>query len=247
MVVGFATEALCIGLLGGIAATDARGPSSDLWIRSEAPPPGPAPARRPHPRAGRADGTPARTAGLGARGRPGRGTRMRRRRMGVSRLPGAPAGPRSGVGRTRHGGLLAVRVRPARPVRAGRGDRPARTRYAPCAGRSRSPPVPGCEACGSGYLGYLAWLFIRLGLSLGVIAVVNLFYSSPSNTVDNLLMGAAWLVVNGLAYPVLGCLDVALHLEIRMRTEGLDIALRRALRRGARRARLWRCLARQTR
>jgi hypothetical protein len=80
--------------------------------------------------------------------------------------------------------------------------------------------------------GYLAWLLIRLGLSLATVAIINLFYSSPSNTVDNLLLGTAWLMVNGLAYPVLGCLDVALHLEIRMRTEGLDITLRRTLRRG---------------
>ena len=81
-------------------------------------------------------------------------------------------------------------------------------------------------------LGYLVWLFIRLGLSIATIAVVGIFYSSPSPTVDNLLMGGTWLVVNALAYPVLGCLDVALHLEARMRTEGLDIALRRSLRRG---------------
>ena len=45
-------------------------------------------------------------------------------------------------------------------------------------------------------------------------------------------MGAAWLAVNALAYPMLGCLDAALHLEARMRTEGLDIALARSLRRG---------------
>lgn len=81
-------------------------------------------------------------------------------------------------------------------------------------------------------LGYLAWLIIRLSLSLAVVGVVGLFYSSPSNTVDDLLMGATWLVVNALAYPILGCLDVALLLESRMRTEGLDIALRVSLRRG---------------
>jgi hypothetical protein len=80
-------------------------------------------------------------------------------------------------------------------------------------------------------LGYLAWLVLRLGLALATLALVSLVYGSPSPMVDNLLMGGAWLVVNALAYPVLGCLDVALHLETRMRTEGLDIALRRALRR----------------
>jgi hypothetical protein len=81
-------------------------------------------------------------------------------------------------------------------------------------------------------LGYLVWLLVRLGLGLATMAAVSIFYSSPSATVDNLIMGAAWMVVNALAYPVLGCLDVALHLEARMRTEGLDIALRRSVRRG---------------
>ena len=42
-------------------------------------------------------------------------------------------------------------------------------------------------------------------------------------------LGAAALVVNAIAYPVLGCLDVMLLLESRMRTEGLDITLRRTL------------------
>jgi hypothetical protein len=81
-------------------------------------------------------------------------------------------------------------------------------------------------------LGYVAWLIIRLGLGSATVAVVNLFFSSPSATVDNLIMAGTWLVVNALAYPMLGCLDVANHLDARMRTEGLDIALRRTLRRG---------------
>jgi hypothetical protein len=81
-------------------------------------------------------------------------------------------------------------------------------------------------------LGYIAWLLIRLALGLGGIALFEVFLDSPSTTVDNLLMGAAWLAVNALAYPMLGCLDAALHLETRMRTEGLDIALGRSLRRG---------------
>jgi hypothetical protein len=80
-------------------------------------------------------------------------------------------------------------------------------------------------------LGYVAWLVLRLGLALATLALVSLVYGSPSAVVDNLLMGGAWLVVNALAYPVLGCLDVALHLETRMRTEGLDIALRRSMQR----------------
>jgi hypothetical protein len=90
----------------------------------------------------------------------------------------------------------------------------------------------GMRAAWIRVLGYLVWLLIRLGLGLATMAAVSLFYTSPSATVDNLIMGATWLVVNALAYPVLGCLDVALHLEARMRTEGLDIALRRSVRRG---------------
>jgi hypothetical protein len=88
------------------------------------------------------------------------------------------------------------------------------------------------RAMGIRTLGYMVWLLIRLGSSLAALAVINLVYTSPSTTVDNLLLGGAWLLVNALAYPVLGCLDVVLHLEMRMRTEGLDLALSRAVRRG---------------
>jgi hypothetical protein len=81
-------------------------------------------------------------------------------------------------------------------------------------------------------LGYYAWFVIRLALGFGGLAVIGIFVNSPSTTVDNVLTGAAWLAVNALAYPMLACLDACLHLEARMRTEGLDIALRRALSRG---------------
>jgi hypothetical protein len=228
MVVGLGTEALCIGLLGGIAATDA-------------------------PRALLGPSASARTATTRPGGRilgPAAPTGRRPARLGsvlvvvlVSALVCAAAGwgflafpvPLQVLGLVLAGlvtpllwpfgyGLLglaapAVVIDQLSPLRA--------------LGRSLALTTrTGMRGVWIRVSGYLAWLFIRLGLSFGVVAVVNLFYSSPSNTVDNLLLGAAWLVVNGLAYPMLGCLDVALHLEIRMRTEGLDIALRRALRRG---------------
>jgi hypothetical protein len=107
-----------------------------------------------------------------------------------------------------------------------RGPLPALWRSARLAARN------GMRAVWIRVLGYLVWLLVRLGLGFATIAAVEIFYTSPSATVDNLIMGAAWLVVNALAYPVLGCLDVALHLEARMRSEGLDIALRRSVRRG---------------
>ena len=51
-------------------------------------------------------------------------------------------------------------------------------------------------------------------------------------------MGAGLALVNALAYPVLGCLDVSLHLDVRMRTEGDSTwRLRRpCVRRASRRA-----------
>lgn len=82
-------------------------------------------------------------------------------------------------------------------------------------------------------LGYLSWALVRIGLLLAVIALVQVVVGGnlPSSTWDRVALAAAAAAVNALAYPVLGCLDVMLLLEGRMRTEGLDIALRWALRR----------------
>jgi hypothetical protein len=81
-------------------------------------------------------------------------------------------------------------------------------------------------------LGWLSWMLIRLALILATIAIVELIFTSPSATVDNIVLAGAAVLVNAVAYPVLGCLDVMLLLEGRMRTEGLDIVLRRTLARG---------------
>lgn len=78
-------------------------------------------------------------------------------------------------------------------------------------------------------LAYLGWFVLRLAWGLGVLSLVGLFYVPPDTTLDNVLMGLAYLLANALAYPMLACLDAVLHLEARMRTEGLDIALRRSL------------------
>lgn len=82
-------------------------------------------------------------------------------------------------------------------------------------------------------LAYLSWFSIRLAWGVAVLWLFGLVYTSPDTTVDNLLMVAAFLPVNLLAYPMLACLDVVLAVEARMRTEGLDIALRQALHSGA--------------
>ena len=82
-------------------------------------------------------------------------------------------------------------------------------------------------------LGYVSWAVVRLGLLAATLALVSVIWGNlPSATMDRIALGAAALVVNAIAYPVLGCLDVMLLLESRIRTEGLDIGLRWALRRG---------------
>lgn len=81
-------------------------------------------------------------------------------------------------------------------------------------------------------LGYVTWLLLRFTVAAATTRIVEFFFTSPSSTVDNVVMGVVWAAVNALAYPMLGCLDVALHVETRMRTEGLDIALASSLRRG---------------
>jgi hypothetical protein len=82
-------------------------------------------------------------------------------------------------------------------------------------------------------LGYFSWLVLRFATILGTFALVSVLYGNlPSSTVDRIVLASAAAVLNTIAYSVLACLDVVLLLEGRMRTEGLDIALRWALRRG---------------
>ncbi|MEJ3741870.1 hypothetical protein WEI85_01025 [Actinomycetes bacterium KLBMP 9797] len=85
----------------------------------------------------------------------------------------------------------------------------------------------GLRAAGIRILGYLAWLAIRVALGFGAMAALDaLNLDRPQWT--GLLSAVAWLLVNMVAYPTLACLDAVLHLETRMRTEGLDILLSRA-------------------
>ncbi|MGR6317393.1 hypothetical protein Q2K19_05995 [Micromonospora soli] len=86
----------------------------------------------------------------------------------------------------------------------------------------------GLRAAAIRLLGYLGWWLIRLGIGLGGyhgLGLLGLFdvsaWALPVATV-------CWVGVNAAAYPALACLDAVLHLETRMRTEGLDIRLSRA-------------------
>jgi hypothetical protein len=77
-------------------------------------------------------------------------------------------------------------------------------------------------------LGYVTWLVIRLGLGIGGVYALSRTPLGEGWTTQASI--AVWLLVNSIAYPTLACLDAVLHLETRMRTEGLDIWLSRAAR-----------------
>jgi hypothetical protein len=77
-----------------------------------------------------------------------------------------------------------------------------------------------CRAGGVRLLGYLGWLAVRFAVGIGGQQLLD---RSP---VPVPYAGAiGWVVVDAIAYPALACLDACLHIENRMRTEGLDLAL----------------------
>ncbi|NUO59285.1 MAG: hypothetical protein HOV78_21700 [Hamadaea sp.] len=80
----------------------------------------------------------------------------------------------------------------------------------------------GARAAAVRLLGYFAWLLLRLGFGFGAASALGLVGA------DGLWATAAcFALVNTVAYANLASLDAVLHLETRIRTEGLDIALTR--------------------
>ncbi|GIL28658.1 hypothetical protein [Actinocatenispora comari] len=77
-----------------------------------------------------------------------------------------------------------------------------------------------CRAGGIRLLGYLGWLTVRFAVGIGAQQLLD---RSPVAVPFAAAIG--WVVVDAIAYPALACLDACLHLENRMRTEGLDLAL----------------------
>ncbi|SDY71013.1 hypothetical protein SAMN05444365_103210 [Micromonospora pattaloongensis] len=85
----------------------------------------------------------------------------------------------------------------------------------------------GLRAAGVRILGYLAWLALRLALGFAGFSALDAVGLVDPRWAP-LAAAVTWLLVNAIAYPTLACLDAVLHLETRMRTEGLDILLSRA-------------------
>ena len=86
-------------------------------------------------------------------------------------------------------------------------------------------PRPALRAAGVRLLGYLAWLAVRLALGLSARSRCTTSALAATGTAGWRRIGVWSVVVNAVAYPTLACLDAVLHLETRMRTEGLDISL----------------------
>ncbi|MFC0508166.1 hypothetical protein [Micromonospora costi] len=76
-------------------------------------------------------------------------------------------------------------------------------------------------------LGYVGWWILRVGLATGLIFGLSGLDLVPAGWAVPVAM-VSWAAVNMVAYPALACLDAVLHLETRMRGEGLDILLARA-------------------
>jgi hypothetical protein len=110
-------------------------------------------------------------------------------------------------------------------------------RVGPGAGLLRSVRLASRYGLRAGWirlLGYLSWLLIRLAVGLGTVNLLKIFIDTNTAFTDHLVTSLGWLFVNAIAYPTLACLDAVLLIDTRVRSEGLDIALRRAHARGAR-------------
>ncbi len=80
-------------------------------------------------------------------------------------------------------------------------------------------------------MGYAIWFAIRFLIAyVGPSALLDTLTVS-GHGVSTVVTYILWTGINALAYTAMGCLDAVLHLETRMRVEGLDIVLSRALRR----------------
>ncbi|MEV0002306.1 hypothetical protein AB0H28_08480 [Micromonospora sp. NPDC050980] len=86
----------------------------------------------------------------------------------------------------------------------------------------------GGRAAAVRLLGYLGWWLVRVGIGSGVPYGLGLLGLFDVSAWALPVAVAAHVAVNAVAYPALACLDAVLHLETRIRTEGLDIRLSRA-------------------
>lgn len=81
-------------------------------------------------------------------------------------------------------------------------------------------------------LGYLVWFAIRFALGAGWMALADAFATTLSGDWLDYAVPVAFALANTVAYAALACLDAVLLVDMRIRTEGLDIAIGRRRSRG---------------
>jgi hypothetical protein len=79
--------------------------------------------------------------------------------------------------------------------------------------------------------GYISWVAIRVALGLGSSAVLQVWLRE-GETGFAVAMVVIWALIDAVAYATLACIDAVLYLEVRMRVEGLDVAIGRLRRLG---------------
>jgi hypothetical protein len=85
----------------------------------------------------------------------------------------------------------------------------------------------GLRGCWVMAAGYLTWFAVRFALGAGWTQVVSTVFGARPQW-ESWLAPLAWALADTVAYAALACVAAVLVLDIRMRTEGLDIAIRRA-------------------
>jgi hypothetical protein len=89
----------------------------------------------------------------------------------------------------------------------------------------------GLRGCWILLAGYLTWFAIRFALGAGWTEVASTVFRSQPQW-QPWLVPIAWALADTVAYAALACVAAVLLLDIRMRTEGLDLAVGRARSRG---------------
>jgi hypothetical protein len=89
----------------------------------------------------------------------------------------------------------------------------------------------GLRGCWVLLAGYLTWFAVRFALGAGWTAIISALTGSWPDWMS-WLSPVAWALANTVAYASLACVSAVLLLDIRVRTEGLDIAIGRARSRG---------------
>ncbi len=99
-------------------------------------------------------------------------------------------------------------------------------------GRSAGLAVrAGMRGFGVLLAGYLTWFAVRFALGAGWTRLAS-FVTGADPVVAGWPAPAAWALANTVAYAALACLGAVLLLDVRIRTEALDIAIGRTRSRG---------------